>query len=213
MHGGQQGPQRQDEEHDLVEPCHGALPAELLQQYGGKLQRHHPDVDGHADRRLEQHRGGVEVTGQVEVGQVPVTADVYGDGEAAQGIAEQARQQGRSHQGVILAPIEDVDRPGQRPAAAGETGADQKVKGDPEPPGIATVEIGDRAQPEDEAFEDQHAAQDDERRQHHDRPADQPAPQRMCLVITHAPCLPIACHGPRASHDRRHPDGPWCCGE
>ena len=65
----------------------------------GKLQRHHPDVDGHADRRLEQHRGGVEETRNVEVGQVPVTTDVDGDGEAAQRIAEQARQQGRRTSG------------------------------------------------------------------------------------------------------------------
>ena len=217
MHGGQQGPQRQDEEHDLVEPCHGGLPAELLQEHGGKLQRHHPDVDGHADRRLEQHRGGIEETRNVEVGQIPVTADVDGDGEAAQRIAEQARQQGRSHQRVILAPVEDIDRPGQRPAAAGETGADQQIERDPEPPGVAAVEIGDRAQPEDEAFEDQHAAQDDERRQHHDRPADQPAPQRMCLVITHGPCLPYSGYDPCSGHGWHHPPLPrhaaWHCGE
>ena len=59
-----------------------------------------PDVDGHADRRLEQHRGGVEVTGQVEVRQVPVTPHVDGDGETAQRVAKQARQQRRSHQRV-----------------------------------------------------------------------------------------------------------------
>ena len=92
------------------------------------------------------------MTGQVEVRKVPVTAHVDGDGETTKRVAEQARQQGRSHQRVILAPVEHIDSPGQRPAATGETGADQEIERDPEPPWVAAIQIGDRTQPEDEAF-------------------------------------------------------------
>ena len=159
------------------------------------------------------------MAGQVEVGQIPVTSHVYGDGEAPQRIAEQARQEGRSHQGVILAPVEHIDRPGQRPATAGKAGADQQVKGDPEPPGITPVEIGDRAQPEEEALENKHAAQHGEGGQHQHGPADQLAAQRMRLVITHDPCLPLPspdpgdcqAHGPRHHGGRGHSS--CCCDE
>ncbi|MNG00765.1 hypothetical protein D3C84_837120 [compost metagenome] len=68
------------------------------------------------------------MTGQVEVRQVPVTPHVDGDGETTERVAEQARQERRSHQRVILAPVEHIDRPGQRPAATGETGADQEIE-------------------------------------------------------------------------------------
>ncbi|MNH29318.1 hypothetical protein D3C78_1401680 [compost metagenome] len=155
------------------------------------------------------------MTGQVEVRQVPVTPHVYGDGEAPQRIAKQTGQERGSHQGVILAPVEHVNRPGQCPAATGETGADQQVKGDPQPPGITSVEIGNRAQPEEEAFEDQHAAQHGKGGQHQHRPADQLAAKGIRLVITHDPCLPFhgpACpspdHGHRLDGDR---DRSSCC--
>ena len=159
------------------------------------------------------------MTGQVEVGQIPVTPHIYGDGEAPQRVAEQARQQGRSHQGVILTPVEHIDRPGQCPAAAGKAGAYQQIERDPQPPGVTPVQVSDRTQPEEEAFQDQHAAQHGKGGQHQYRPADQLAAERMRLVITHDPCLPLPspapgdcpAHGPRHHGDRGHSS--CCCGE
>lgn len=99
MHGGQQCPERDDKEHHLVEVLQRFLPSEPFEHHGRKLQRHYPDVDGHTDGGFKQHRVGVEETGNVEVRQVPVTTYVDGDGQPTQRVAEQARQQRRTHQG------------------------------------------------------------------------------------------------------------------
>ncbi|MNE61461.1 hypothetical protein D3C80_1566770 [compost metagenome] len=90
VHGWQQCAQGDHQEHHLVEPFERYLPAQPFQQRRGKLQRHDANIDRHTDRGFKQHRRGVEMAGDIEVRQVPVTADVDGDRQPAQRIAEQA---------------------------------------------------------------------------------------------------------------------------
>jgi hypothetical protein len=98
------------------------------------------------------------------VPEIPPAAEVEHHADTGQRVAEQAGQQGRADQRVVL-PVEDVDQHGDREAAAGEGRADHHIDHDPDAPGVAVVEVGHRAQAEDEADEkdgdhrgDQHAA-------------------------------------------------------
>ena len=84
--------------------------------------------------------------GQEELIAVPVAPDVQEDGQARQGVTEDAGEHGGAHHGVVLPAVEGIDQDGHGVAAATQGGAHQDIVGDPEAPGIAVAQVGDRAQ-------------------------------------------------------------------
>ena len=89
---------------------------------------------------------------------VPPPADVEADADAGQRVAERAGQDGRTHERVVLALVQDVDEQRHRVAAARQRRAGDDVEGDPQPPRVAVVHRGDLAEPDGEAVEDQDRA-------------------------------------------------------
>jgi len=111
------------------------------------------DTQGHF------HQDGVEIDppGQKQVVAIPVAADVDENGQPGQTVAEDAGQHRGTHQGVVLPAVEHINQQGHGIAAAAQRGAHQHVIGDPEPPGVAVTQIGNRAQAKEIAVDDEDA--------------------------------------------------------
>jgi len=190
VHRGQQHAQRDEEEQHLVQLLPDVLHAPLLEEGRRELDPHHDDVGRDADRHLEHHRVHLGVAGPEDVPEVPPAAEVEDHRGAGQGVAEQAGQQRRPHQRVVLPLVEDVDQQRHGVAAAGEGRADHHVVGDPDAPGIAVVEVGHRAEAVEQAVEQddagdpgQHAEQQREGREQ----AAAERARRVCVrMISHS---------------------------
>ena len=83
--------------------------------------------------------------------EVPPAAEVEDDTDTSQRVTEQAGQQGRANQRVILALVEDVHQHGHREAAAGEGRPDDNVNHDPDTPRITVVKVSGGTEAEQEA--------------------------------------------------------------
>ena len=125
-----------------------------------ELDPHHDDVGRDADRHLEHHRIGVGVARPQDVPEIPPATEVEQHPDPGQRVAEQAGQQRRADQRVVMAAVEDVDQQGHREAAAGEGRTDDYIDDHPDAPRVAVVEVGHRAEAEDET---------DEQYRHHGR--------------------------------------------
>ena len=169
VHGGEQDPEGQDQDE---EPRHerqallgegpqarvGALPP-LLEEGRRQLDQEHEDVGGDAERHLELR--GVAPAPEVDrhLPQLPEPAEVHGDGQHGEAVAEEAGQDRGSDERVVLALVEDVDEERHRVAAAAEGGARDHVERDPDAPRVAVVEVADRGETGGEAPEHHDAAE------------------------------------------------------
>src|ERR1039458_3739779 len=81
---------------------------------------------------------------------------------------------------MVLAAIEDVDQQRHGEAAAAERGADDDVYDDPDSPRVAGVDVGDRAEPEEESLKQETEGDDDQRDEHYRGRRYQASAQRCC---------------------------------
>jgi hypothetical protein len=112
----------------------------------------------------------VHVPGQQDVIELPPAPHVDDRAQATQTVTEQAGQQGRTHQRVVLALVEHVHGDRQRVTAAGQRGADDDVVDHPDAPGITTVEIGHRAHAFDKAHHQEVDTDRADDAEQHERP-------------------------------------------
>ena len=169
VHGGEQEPEGQDPDEGLLDQPEallgegaqarvGARPP-LLEEGRRQLDRQHEHVEGDAERHLELR--GVAPAPEVDrhLPQLPETAEVHGDGQDGETVAEEAGQDRRAHERVVLALVQDVDEQRDREAAAAECRARDHVERDPDAPGVAVVQVAHRGEAGGEAPEHHHAAQ------------------------------------------------------
>jgi hypothetical protein len=121
--------------------------AQLFEKDRRELDPHDNDIQGDAGCDLEHDRVHVEVAWPEDMPEVPPAPQVESDRGTGQGIAEEAAEQGRTHQRMILALVEDVDQQRHAEAAAGQGRADEDVDHDPDAPGVAIVDVGRRTRP------------------------------------------------------------------
>ncbi len=100
--------------------------------------------------------------------------------------AEQAGGHRRPDQRVVLPLVEQVDGDRQRIAATGERGTDDDVVDDPDPPGVAAIEVGDRPHPLGETLHQKAESDQRDHPQHHKGDGNQTPLQ--WLIVTH--CSP-----------------------
>ena len=166
MHRWQQHAERGENKHPAVENALDAGEAQPLEESRRELDPEHDDIGHYAQRDFEHHRVRLDVPGQQQVIGVPVTAEIEDHGEAAQRIAEQAAEQRRPHQRMVLAAIEDVDQERHGETATAEGGADDYVYDDPDSPRVARVDVGDGAEAEKEPYSQEIEGDDDQRDEH-----------------------------------------------
>ena len=150
MHGGQQDAHRGDDRQPALQApagLHGFGVAGVALQNGGQeFDPQDHDVSGDAEGHFHQDGAEVDLPGQEELIAVPIAPDVEEDGQARQTVTEDAGEHGGAHHGVVLPAVEDIDQDGHGIAAATQGGAHQDIVGDPEAPGVAVAQVGDRAQ-------------------------------------------------------------------
>jgi len=126
-----------------------------VQEGRNELDTQNAHVGGDAQRHLEQDRIRLRIPRQHQVVGLPVATEVEHHRDAGEQVAEEARHQRGPHQRRITIAVEDVDEQGHREAAATQRRANDDVDGDPYAPGVAAVQIGDGAEPEEHACGDE----------------------------------------------------------
>ena len=197
VHHRQHHAQRDEEEQHLGQFLLDVVQAEFLQEDRRELDPHHHDVGRDAGCDFKHDRIGVHVAGPENVPEVPPSTEVEKDAATGQCVAEQAGQQGRPDQRVVIALVEDVDQQGDRKATAGQRRADHDVDHDPDAPGVAVVDVGDGADAEDEADQQDGREDGDEDAADQGCGIDQVAAdgRRACVVMlghAHFSPLPVA---------------------
>jgi hypothetical protein len=152
-------------------------PPPLLEEGRRQLDEEDEDVGGDAERHLEL--GGVAPPPEEDrhLPELPEPAEVDGHGQDGETVAEEAGEDGRPDERVVLALVEDVDEEGDRVAAAAEGRPGDHVERDPDAPGIAVVEVADRGEAGHESPEHHDHAEGRDREEEpvgggQDRPAD-----------------------------------------
>ena len=142
----------------------GALPP-LLEEGRRQLDQQHEHVDGDAERHLELRGVAPAPEEDRHLPQLPETAEVHGDGQDGEAVAEEAGQDRRADERVVLALVQDVDEQRDREAAAAERGARDHVERDPDAPRVAVVQVAHRGEAGGEAPEHHHAAEGRDRQE------------------------------------------------
>jgi hypothetical protein len=109
---------------------------------------------GDAGCDFEHHRIDVEVARPEDMPEIPPATQIEGDGSTGQGVTEEAAEQSRPHQRVVLALVEDVDQQRHAEASAGEGRTNEDVDHHPDTPGVAIVDVGGRSEPEKKTHQD-----------------------------------------------------------
>ena len=147
-------PSRQSDRRRRV----GARPP-FLEERRRELDRQHEHVEGDAERHLELRGVAPAPEEDRHLPQLPEAAEVHGDRQDGEAVAEEAGQHRRADERVVLALVQDVDEQRYRVAAAAERRARDHVERDPDAPGVAVVQVAHRAEAGEEAPEHHHAAQ------------------------------------------------------
>jgi hypothetical protein len=135
-------------------PHAGLRPAQPLEHRREEFQEEDGEIENHAPGDFEHHGRPAE---RVDDGhrQVPGAAEVRRQAQHGEEVAEEAGQQGRPDDRVVLFQAEDVDGRRQRVAAGRKRHAAEQIEADPDPPGVGLREVGGGAQAEDEAIGEQ----------------------------------------------------------
>ena len=187
VHGWQQHTERNEEKEYLVQFLPKIPGTEPLQHDRRKFDEQHQDIGCHAEADFQHDCVEVHMPGQQNIVELPPTAHIDKRAYTAQRIAEKTRQQCRAQQRMVLALVGHIDNNGQRIAAAGKRGADHDVVYYPETPGIAAVQVGDKAHPVDKAYTQVVDGDQKQHAEHQERGGDHTAVQWLMLAHDSSP--------------------------